>query len=108
MTNSIRLNHILLFFCFFPLYFYGQNSAEITKDSCRNAFIEQIKLFPQEKIFLHTGRMAYAAGDTIWMKAYLVDAVALMPSVHSSFAYVDLINSEGYIIERVKIHIAGN
>ncbi|MCL2098447.1 MAG: TonB-dependent receptor plug domain-containing protein [Bacteroidales bacterium] len=81
---------------------------KLTKDACLSAFIEQIKIFPQEKIFLHTDRIAYTAGDTVWIKAYLVDAVALMPSVHSRFVYVDLINSEGNIIEKVKIRAALN
>jgi hypothetical protein len=97
-----------LLVCFFPLYLYGQNGAEITVDSCRNAFIEQINIFPQEKIFVHTDRTAYVAGDIIWLKIYLVDAITLLPSAYSRFAYVDLIDFEGSIVNRIKIRINKN
>ena len=32
----------------------------------------------QDKVYLHTDRTFYAAGDTVWYKAYLVDANSLV------------------------------
>ena len=103
-----KLSLTILFWCVYALVLYAQNNAIISTDSCRKSFIEQINLFPQEKVFVHTDRTTYMAGDTLWLKVYLVDAVAHFPSVYSRFVYVDLINAEGNIVKRGKIKIAKN
>ena len=45
---------------------------------------------PQERIHLHTDKPYYAAGDTIWFRAHLVDAVTNIPVARSKYVYVEL------------------
>lgn len=104
-------NKLFLFISLFsalPAISNAQESYHLTKQSCNDAFIEQIKIFPQEKLFVHTDRTAYSAGDTLWLKVYSVDAVAHLLSDYTRFAYVDLINSDGNIVERAKIKMGKN
>ena len=49
-------------------------------------------LCPPEKVYLHTDRNVYIAGDTIWMKAYVVDGIAHVPMKLSQYVYVTLQN----------------
>lgn len=52
----------------------------------------------REKIYLHTDKCYYTAGDYIWFKAYLVDGGSHKPKVASRVMYVELINPEGEIM----------
>ena len=45
---------------------------------------------PMEKIHIHTDRSNYASGDTIWFRAYLVDAATNKPCNRSKFIYTEL------------------
>lgn len=45
---------------------------------------------PMEKIHIHTDRSCYASGDTIWFRAYLVDAATNKPCNRSKFVYTEL------------------
>ena len=47
-----------------------------------------------EKVYLHTDRNVYAQGDTLWFKAYLVNAQNNQPIGTSGNLYVDLIEQD--------------
>lgn len=57
----------------------------------------------QEKLYLHTDKPYYSAGDTIWFKAYLSNAATHLPNAKSNFVYVELINAFDTVMHRVKI-----
>ena len=54
----------------------------------------QLSLFPQEKIYLHTDKDSYIAGDTLWFRAYVVDAATHEPLTASRYVYAELQSSE--------------
>ena len=56
-----------------------------------------------EKLYLHLNQPYYGAGDTMWFKAYLTDAVSHRPDTLSNFIYVDLADRRGKIIAARKI-----
>lgn len=58
---------------------------------------------PQEKVYLHTDKPYYFAGDTIWLKAYLTNAITHFQSKESRFVYTELINRKNKVIQRIKI-----
>lgn len=45
---------------------------------------------PQEKIYVHTDKPYYIAGDSIWFRAHLVDGFTNIPVDRSKFVYVEL------------------
>lgn len=47
----------------------------------------------REKMFIHTDRNHYHAGDIIWYKVYVVDASNLRPVDISKIAYVEVLDS---------------
>ncbi|MBI3882897.1 MAG: hypothetical protein HY305_01405 [Sphingobacteriales bacterium] len=54
--------------------------------------------FPQEKVYLHLDKTYYAAGETVWLKAYLT--AANLPSAISKTIYAELLDAKGKIIDR--------
>ena len=45
---------------------------------------------PQEKVYLHTDRDHYEAGEQVWLRAYLTNAVTHQASTLSRYVYVEL------------------
>ena len=72
-------------------------------DSIQDRFKDQLMLFPQEKLYLHTDKSAYIAGDTIWFRAHVVDAATHIPATVSRCVYVELINQLDSVIHRVRV-----
>ncbi|MBO5818173.1 MAG: hypothetical protein J6R21_00565, partial [Bacteroidales bacterium] len=68
-----------------------------------NKLIEQCQTYPQEKIYLHTDKPYYSAGDTIWFKAYLLHAGLHQAMPFSRYVYVELINAQNQVIIREKV-----
>ncbi len=74
-----------------------------TNDQISQHFKKQLSLFPQEKIYLHTDKNVYVAGEKIWFRAYLVNAASHKPANGSRYIYVELINPIDSLVRRVKI-----
>jgi len=56
-----------------------------------------------EKIFLHTDKTFYTAGEILWFKIYVVDGVAHQPLSESKVAYVELLDKTNAPVLRAKI-----
>jgi len=48
----------------------------------------------QEKLFVHTDKTFYLAGETVWFKIYSVDASFHKPFAASSIAYIEILNKD--------------
>ena len=55
-----------------------------------SSFFAGVQSRHPEKLYLHLNQPCYGAGDTMWFKAYLTDAVSHRPDTLSNFIYVDL------------------
>lgn len=60
----------------------------------------------QEKIYLHLDNNCYFLGDTIWYKAYVVTADDLHPTNLSKLLYVELLNSDGFVVDRQHVIVS--
>ena len=64
------------------------------------------KVLPvQEKVYLHFDNNCYFLGDTIWYNAYVVLADDNSPEPLSRILYVELLNEQGYLMERQQLQI---
>jgi len=82
------------------IFLFGQDHIP---DRLASLFFDQLTLFPQEKIYVHTDKPYYVAGEKIWFRAYLADAVMHIPTSVSRYVYVELINPLDSVVTRVKI-----
>ena len=53
---------------------------------------------PQQKLFVHTDKDEYIAGESIWFKAYLVNAFTHEPDEISTNLQVHLLNVQGELV----------
>jgi hypothetical protein len=63
------------------------------------------RLIPQEKVYLHFDNTGYVLGETIWFKAYTVNASSLLPDTLSGVLYVELLNEKGKLMETKRLKI---
>lgn len=77
-------------------------SAQTVQDTIIAHFslLEQI---PNEKVYLHLDKPLYGAGEKIWFKGYLVNAVSHRDNSRSNFIITELLNRSDSIVVRKKI-----
>ncbi|MDL2241871.1 hypothetical protein LJB91_03080, partial [Bacteroidales bacterium OttesenSCG-928-L03] len=101
--------YLLLFFLFISsLSVNGQEQTELLQDSIQKIIHTQLTLFPQEKVHLHLDRDHYSANDTIWFRAYVLDAYTHRYQTGSRYVYVDLISPTDTLVRRVMIRPEDN
>ena len=61
-------------------------------------------IYPQEKVYLQFDNTSYYQGETIWFKAFVVNASTLQRS-KSKVLYVDLLSPEGILLKQQKLLI---
>lgn len=64
------------------------------------------KRLPGEKVYIHTDKHYYNLGDTLWFKAYLMNAVNLTGSSRSGLLYVELADDSTEIVRRISIPVS--
>lgn len=72
-------------------------------DTIQKLFLEQISLYPQEKIHVQTDKHSYVSGDTIWIRVHMVDAILLKQANASRYVYVEMINLLTEVVDRVML-----
>ena len=82
--------------------FLGVLISSSTPDKLKEELFTRLQEYqqnhPEEKIFIHTNKYAYAAGDTVWFKVYLRNADDQRWSKLSAVVHVDLIDPKDSII----------
>lgn len=72
----------------------------------RASFERWVKEMPEEKVFLHLDRDVYAAGETIWVKAYVTLGSFHLPSSLSQTLHLELYDSTNELVKRELIYTA--
>src|SRR4030095_3706229 len=68
--------------------------------------VEYYARFPQEKIYIQTDKPYYLGGESIWFRAYLVNASGHKPSTLSKKVYVELLNDSDSVVNRLLLNSA--
>lgn len=92
------------------LLFFGL-SAFIWKDdpikSLMNTIEQKLQTYRvnyhPEKIYVQLDKPQYVAGETVWFKAYLVDAATNEPVPQEEVVYVDILDKQGEAVEHIKL-----
>lgn len=78
--------------------------VRLSSDSISSLFLDYYEKMPQEKVYVHTDRDCYVAGDTVWFRTYIVDAATNRLSDRSKFVYHELLdNVTDTLITRIKV-----
>lgn len=57
---------------------------------------------PQEKLYLHLDKPYYGAGEEIWFRGYLLNAITHMDNSPSNYIYVELTDRGDSVLQRFK------
>ena len=74
----------------------GQSTIEKQLNTYRSQYLP-------EKVFVHTDKDVYAAGETLWMACYLVDGQTHKPGAFSTFIHLELKNRDQEVLIGEKI-----
>jgi len=89
-------------FCFLSTStFFAQ---ELSVESTLYAFQNYTGNFPVEKIYLHLDKPYYAAGETMYFRAYLTDVNLNPENVASRIIYVELSDAKKLLVKRLLLY----
>lgn len=101
MKNTTLILFLNLFFSL-PIH-----SADVKQESYKDWITSQFAKYQrnsiEEKVYLHTDKPYYSAGENIWFKAYLVNATDNTQTAFSKYLYVELLNRLDSVVYRVKL-----
>ena len=75
-------------------------------DSFAGKFITAIRTHEKQKVYLATDKTVFAAGESIWFKAFLLNAVSQKINTAGSFLFVDLVNEKDSVLKMVILDAA--
>jgi hypothetical protein len=107
------ISWLLIVISIFPAVGKNIKPEIAVKDTaCHKEIFEYIKQIeashlklPKEKVYLHFDNTAYFEGETIWFKAYVVQAANNALSKLSKTLYVELVTEEGNVVKTQKLKI---
>lgn len=103
MKQLFKLLTLGLLFVSFTNTLVSQTKQINFSDRVLGRFSAQVLQIPQEKLYLQTDKPYYSAGEDLWFKSYLVNAIDHTPTAISKFIYVELIDKCDSVFQRVKI-----
>ena len=101
--RNILILVLMAISCMIPQNICAQSQLQSMATRLK-AFGEKL---PQEQIFVHLDNSSYYLGDTIFYKAYVRRCDTGRPSDISGVLYCELLNHDGYLIERQMIPLEG-
>ena len=87
MKISTGSSLLLLVFLGYSLIVFGQQHSANMSD-----LPDQHRELESEKLFLHTDKEFYLAGEVVWFKVYCVDVSFHKPMNISKLAYVEILH----------------
>ncbi|MBE9511247.1 MAG: hypothetical protein IMY71_10235 [Bacteroidetes bacterium] len=102
--KGIRKSIPVIFSALVILSTSGLNSFSQNRDKVLDTISIRLEKFnnfySQEKVYLHFDKPFYIPGETIWYKAYLVNASGNVPSSLSKIIYTELLDKNGEVVIR--------
>ncbi|MES2417714.1 MAG: hypothetical protein V4541_05970 [Bacteroidota bacterium] len=95
---------LILVFLLFVMQIPFNAGAQVLK-TVQTAFESYRQNVFQEKMFVHTDKEQYIAGELLWFKAYNVDAATGLPADLSKLAYIELIDRNNQPVIQTKIEL---
>src|SRR5690606_26791153 len=95
----------------FLFAFVAALAVSHTPNTTETDFVKQLKekfrtfyqTATEDRVYVHTDKTFYQAGETIWFTAYLRDGETLKPSGNSDIIHVELITPKGSVAKQYKL-----
>lgn len=104
MHTSILFKKNLLFLFVGISFFSAEIFAQVPDQQViKNSIEKNATYFPQERIYIQFDKPAYAPGETIWYKAYLMSGTDI--SLISANFYIDFADADGNLLKHIALPI---
>ncbi len=101
--KQIKIGNCFLIVC--PFFILPTAYCQFTPDDINRSFNQHHQSLIQEKIFVHTDKSFYVAGEIVWFKLYIVNASTNAPLELSKVAYVEILDSANKHLLQAKIFL---
>jgi len=108
MIKKLLSAIILTFFLIPGTQVAAQTIVPTTNRVALTRLTNQIKSFPQEKIYIHIDKPYYSAGERLWFRVYMVHSALHSPLILSRYVYLEILNSANEVVLRKKIRPLDN
>jgi hypothetical protein len=81
----------------------GKTQAQQTAGNIEQTGESKPTSLSAEKIYIHTDKEEYLAGEMLWLKTYLVNGASLKPVTYNSVVYTEVLDSKGRSVLQGKI-----
>ena len=78
-------------------------AQQTSQDRLLDGFARMYANSLQEKVYLMTDKPYYSAGERIWMRGWVVDAVSHTGQTPTNYLYVDMLDASDNLVQRIKI-----
>ncbi|MBX2871386.1 MAG: TonB-dependent receptor plug domain-containing protein [Saprospiraceae bacterium] len=102
---TVKMRYLIGLCLSFSLFLSFQN---IPVQEAYEKVLEHYKAYNKvgsDKVYVQTDKPYYTTGETIWLKAYVVDAIRHLKSPHSQIVYVELIDPADSIVASRRLMI---
>jgi hypothetical protein len=103
--KKLKALHRKIFLVLAGYMFVNIAVAQTSSNDLQQQFVSYQTNNYNEKIFVHTDKTFYIAGESIWFKLYCVDETFHKPSDISKVAYVEIISAENKAVLQEKISL---
>ena len=105
------MKRFLTLFCTIVLAVFNIHAQTVQAPTTLEGWAERLGAFgksiPQEQVFVHMDNTCYFLGDTIYYKAYVRRSDTGTPSRISGVLYAELLNQDGFLVERQQLELQG-
>ncbi|MFT3933007.1 MAG: hypothetical protein QM726_05265 [Chitinophagaceae bacterium] len=102
LMNWYMNKGVVVLLCFLQIHLVALSQTDET-GVLKNKFNQyQVNNF-QEKIFVHTDKTFYTAGEIIWFKIYTVDETFNRPGAISKVAYAELVSEDQKAVLQARV-----
>ncbi len=99
------MKRLILFFFYIKSCVFFTNAQVTGADSVKAKFDYYLQNNFQEKLFIHTDKDIYVAGEIIWFKMYNVEAYTHKAAGLSKVAYIEVIDAENKPVLQTKVSL---
>lgn len=78
-------------------------AQNVPQDRLLDGFARMYANSLQEKVYVMTDKPYYSAGERIWLRGWVVDAVSHTGQTPTNYLYVDLVDAGDNLVQRIKI-----
>ncbi len=85
---------------------FAQNTPQEKLDTFSARFVSSIRTHEKQRVYLATDKSVYSNGESLWVKAFLINDITDKINDSSKFLFVDLVDNKDNVIKTLVLDAA--